>query len=89
LFFPYLLAYDDMGFCRLGGSLAVPCRLSTPSDMVEGWTVNDGRVTNGRKMNGEQCDAVSHTICGWFRRIREARLPQPLTAGVLDGECKK
>jgi hypothetical protein len=28
--------YDDMGCCGLGGRLAVPCRLSTPSGMVEG-----------------------------------------------------
>jgi hypothetical protein len=57
---PYLLTYDMGCCCKLGGSLAVPCRLSTVGGMVEGWTMNDGRVTDGRKMNGEQCGTVSH-----------------------------
>jgi hypothetical protein len=30
--------------------------------MVEGGITNDGRVTGGWKMNGEQCGAVSHTM---------------------------
>jgi hypothetical protein len=60
VFSPYLIAYDMGCCCRLDGSLAVPCRLSTVDGMVEGWITNDGRVTDGRKMNGEQCGTVSH-----------------------------
>jgi hypothetical protein len=33
---PYLVAYNMGCCCRLDGSLAVPCRLSTVGGMVEG-----------------------------------------------------